>query len=98
MYPLGIKARYLVDKMFDKMYRFSCLKYTTLHTFFSFSVFVVYKTNAKGEKKGRVVVNIRKLNDLVVLDAYLLPLQSNIIASVQGYINVAVLDAAFSFY
>ena len=98
VYPLGIKAKRLVDETFDKMQRLGRLKYTTSHTPFSFPVFVVYKTNAKGEKKGRAVFDIRKLNDLVIPDAYPLPLQSDIIASVQGCTNLAVLDAALFFY
>ena len=98
VYPLGIEAKRLVDETFDEMQRLGRLKYTTSHTPFSFPVFVVYKTNAKGEKKRRAVVDIRKLNDLVIPDAYPLPLQSDIIASVQGCTNLAVLDAASFFY
>ncbi len=98
VYPLGIEVKRLVDETFDELQRLSRLKYTALYTPFSFPVFVVYKTNAKGERKGRVIVDIRKLNDLVVPDAYPLPLQSNIIASVQGCTNLAVLDAASFFY
>lgn len=45
------------------MQRFGRLKYTSLYTLFSFLVFVVWKTAANGEKKGQVVVDIRKLND-----------------------------------
>lgn len=82
VYLLDIEARHLVDKTFNKIYRLGYLKYKISHTSFSFTVFVVYKTNAKGEKKGRAIVNIRKLNNLVVSDAYSLPLESNIIASV----------------
>lgn len=44
------------------------------------------------------VVNICKLNDLVIPDAYLLFLQSDIIASVEGYTNWAILDTASFFY
>ena len=98
VYLLGIEARYLVNETFDEMHHLSRLKYTTLHTPFSFPVFVVYKINAKREKKRRAVVDIRKLNDLVVPDAYPLPLQSDIITSVQGCTNLAVLDAASFFY
>lgn len=43
-------------------------------------------------------MDIRKLNDLVIPDAYPLPLQSEIISNVQGYTNLAVLDAASFFY
>lgn len=43
-------------------------------------------------------MDIQKLNDLVIPNAYPLPLQSEIIANVQGYTNLAVLDAASFFY
>ena len=82
VYPLGIEAKRLVDETFDEIQRLGRLKYTNSHTPFNFPVFVVYKTNAKGERKGCAVVDIYKLNDLVIPDAYLLPLQSDIIASV----------------
>lgn len=98
VYPLGIKAKRLVDKTFDEMQRLDRLKYTTSHTLFSFPALVVYKTNAKKEKKRRVVVDIRKLIDLVISNAYLLPFQFDIIASVQGYRNLPILDTVSFFY
>lgn len=63
------------------MQRFGRLGYTTLYTPFSFPIFVVYTTNAKEEKKKRVVSDICKLNDLIILNAYPLLLQSDINAS-----------------
>lgn len=98
VYPLSIKAKRLVDETFDKMQYLGHLKYTTSHTPFSFPVSIVYKTNAKRERKGRAVVDICKLNDLVIPNAYPLSLQSDIIASVQGCTNLAILDAALFFY
>ena len=98
VYLLGIKAKRLVYETFDKMQRLVYLKYTTSQTPFNFPVFVVYKINAKREKKGRAVINIRKLNNLVIPDTYPLPLQLNIIASVQKCTNLAILDVASFFY
>lgn len=98
VYPLGIKAKCLINETFDKIQHLGHLKYTTSHIPFSFPMFVVYKTNIKGEKKRHPIVNIHKLNDLVVLDIYSLPLQSDIIASVQGYTNLAILDIISFFY
>lgn len=43
------------------------------------------------------MVDIQKLNDMVLPDSYPLPLQSEIIANVQGCTNLAVLDAASFF-
>lgn len=61
-------------------------------------MFVIYKTNAKAERKEHAMVNIRKLNNLVISDAYSLSLQSDIIVSMKGYINLAVLDAALFWF
>ena len=96
IYPLGNEARQLVDETFDEMHRLGRLKFTSEHTSFSFPVFVVWKLDVEGKKKGRAVVNIRKLNDMVLPDSYSLPLQSEIIANVQESSNLAVLDAALS--
>ena len=80
------------------MHKQRCLKFTTNPTPFSFPVFVVWKSDSDGKKKGCAVVDIRKLNDLVLPDFYPLPLQSEIIANVQGCTNLAILDAASFFY
>lgn len=82
MYLLGIKGKRLFDETFDKMQLLGRLKYITSHIFFNFSVFLVYKTIAKRERKRCAIVDIQKLNDLVILDAYSLLWQSDIITSV----------------
>lgn len=58
------------------------MKFTSNSTPFSFPVFVVWKSNSKGKKKGCAVVDIRKLNDLGLPNSYPLPLQLKIIANV----------------
>ena len=98
VYSLGNKACQLINKTFDKMHCLGRLKFTSGHTPFSFPVFVVWKLDAEGKKNGRAVVDIRKLNNMVLPDSYPLPLQSEIIANVQGCTNLAVLDAASFFY
>lgn len=40
------------------MHKQSCLQYTIEPTFFSFPVFVIYKIDAQGKKKGRAVIDI----------------------------------------
>ena len=80
------------------MHRLGRLEFITEHTPFSFPVFVVWKADAEGKKKGKVVVDIRKLNEMVLPDLYPLPLQSEIIANIQGCTNFAVLDADSFFY
>lgn len=61
-------------------------------------MFVIYKTDHQGRRKGRAVIDIQKLNELVLPDFYPFPLQLEIIANVQGCTNLAVFDAALFFY
>lgn len=83
VYLPGNEAYQLVDKMFDEMHCLGRLKFTTKHTPFSFLLFVVWKTDAEGKRKGRAVVDILKLNEIMVLlDSNPLPLQSEIIVNV----------------
>ena len=98
VYPLGIRDREVVDKTFDEMHRQERLQFTSQPTPFSYPVFVVWKTLPDGSRKGRAVVDIRGLNDLILPDAYPLPLQGDIIASMQGCTHISVLDASSFFY
>ncbi len=98
IYPLDNEARRVVDDTFDEMHKQGRLRYTTDPTSFSFPVFVVFKTDHQGRRNGRAVVDIRRLNELVLPDSYPFSLQSEIIANVQGCTNLAVLDAASFFY
>lgn len=82
VYSLGKKSNKLVNKIFDELQRQGRLVYTKIHTPFNFSVLVVWKPGADKKKKGQAVIDIRRLNELVVPDAYPLPLQANIIANV----------------
>lgn len=98
VYPLGNDAHQFINKIFDKIYRLGCLKFTSKYTSFGYPVFVIWKTDAKGKKKSKVVVDIQKLNKIVLSDSYPLPLQLEIIANIQDNINLVLLDAAFFFY
>ena len=59
IYPLGNEARQLVNETFDEMHCLGRLKFTFEHTLFSFPVFVVWKLDAEGKRKGRAVVDIQ---------------------------------------
>ncbi len=97
-YPLGEKDRQVVDKTFDELHDQGRLEWTAESTPFSYPVFVVWRTLANGERKGRAVVDIRKLNEVTQPDAYPLPLQSDIIATVSGCRYITVVDCASFFY
>ena len=98
VYPLGQRDRDVVDKTFDEMHRQGRLEYTTQATPFSYPVFVVWKSLPDGSRKGRAVVDIRGLNDLIVPDVYPVPLQSEVIARLLGCTHIAVMDAMSFFY
>ena len=98
VYSLGNKARQFVDETFDEMHCLGLLKFMSKDTPFSFPVFVIWKLDVEGKRKGRAVVNIQNLNEMVLPDSYPLPLQSEIIANIQGCTNLAILDVTSFFY
>ncbi|KAL3428067.1 hypothetical protein PVAG01_01576 [Phlyctema vagabunda] len=98
VYPQGIEARKLIDATFDELHDKGRLSWTTKGTPFSFPVFVVWKTLPSGERKGRVVVDIRGLNQITQADVYPIPLQADIIAAVSGCPYITVMDCASFFY
>ena len=65
---------------------------------FSYLVFVVWKVSANGERKGRVVIDIYSLNWIILSNIYLIPLQLDIIAIVQGCLYIIVVDYVLFFY
>lgn len=97
IYPLGIEDRKLVDETFDNMHEQGRLKWTDEETPFSFPVFVVWKL-INGKRKGRAVADIRGLNDMIMPDAYPVPLQGEIINDLRGCDRLSVLDAMSFFY
>ncbi len=74
--PPGHKLRKRVDNTFDELQALGLLVFTKSHICFSIPVFVVWKSTLKGKRKRKAVINIRKLNDMVVSDSYPFPLQS----------------------
>ena len=98
VYPLGDRDRDVVDKTFDELHQQRRIGWTKGSTPFSYPVFVVWKALPNGNRKGRVVVDIRELNRLTLPDAYPLPLQSDIISAVRGCKHITVVDCASFFY
>ncbi|KAM4060256.1 PIF1 protein [Hirsutella rhossiliensis] len=56
-------------------------------------VFVVWRT-ARGETKGRVVIDLRALNKVTMPDSYPLPLQEDIIQELRGAQYITAIDAS----
>ena len=98
IYPLSDESRAVVDKTFDKLHAQGRMGWTNVSTPFSYPVFVVWKTQPNGERKGRAVVDIRGLNAITQPDVYPLPLQSDLIACVKGCPFISVIDCASFFY
>lgn len=98
VYLLGNNSYYLIDKTFDKKHYQDWLKFITNYILFSFSIFVIWRTNAKGKKKSSIVVNIRKLNKIVFHNFYPFLFQFEIITNIQGCTNLAIFNLALFFY
>ena len=65
---------------------------------FTYPCFVVWTTKAEGTSKGRTVINIRALNKMTLPDAYLMQLQANILANVQGSTHILTVNCSAFFY
>lgn len=98
IYLLDIQDRVVVNKTFDKLHQQNRLDFTSNSTFFSYSVIVVWKTTSSDDRKRRVVVNIRELNDLLVSDVYLVSLQIEIVSKLQKCKRIAILEVSSFFY
>lgn len=98
VYNLGLRDRQFIDATFDKLHHQNRLEWTQKATPFSFPCFVVWTKDDSGMPKGRVVVDIRALNKIVIPDAYPVPNQSDILAELAGCMYLTVVDAASFFY
>ena len=103
VYSLKQANKNLIDQQFDELQRQSKLKFITQSTFFSYSVFVIWKTVHKpndlpSERKNRIMIDIRDLNKIIELNTYFMPLQANVTALVAGCPYISIFDAASFFY
>lgn len=98
VYLLGNNNWQLVDDTFNKIHKQGRLKFTTNPKSFNFSVFVIWKINVESKKKVRIIVDTCKFKKLMLLNSYPLLLYLKIVANVQGYTNLAILEAVSFFY
>lgn len=84
IYLLGIRDRKLVDETFDKMHKQSHFKWIDKETLFSFPIFIIQKW-ANRKRKERAMINIQGLNNIIISDAYPVPLQDKIIYDLQRW-------------
>lgn len=91
-----------IDKEFDALHEQRKMEWTTKPTPYAFPVFVVWHTvhlqGKEPRRKGRVVVDIRGLNKVSEFDAYSMPLQSDIISSIQGCKYISIMNCAAFFH
>ncbi|KAI0992683.1 hypothetical protein K3495_g15502, partial [Podosphaera aphanis] len=101
VYNHGIKERKLIDATFDALHDQKSghrrLYWTKNATPFSFPVFVVWRT-VNGVQKGRVVIDIRALNHILMPDAYPIPTQEEILTALAGSAYISTVDCASFFY
>jgi hypothetical protein len=100
-YPLPANEQAIVNETLDKMHDQGKLEWTQSPTPYAFPVFVAWRVvhkDGKAVRKGRAVVDIRGLNKATVSDAYPLPLQSDVIASMLGCFYISVMDGTDFFY
>lgn len=97
VYPIGQKDREVVDATFDKLQQQGKLRFSTQPTPYSWPCFVVWRDTPQG-RKGRVVIDIRGLNEITEDDAYPLPLQADMIALIAGYPYIATVDGVAWFH
>ena len=98
IYLLDEKDREIVNKTLNELHWQGRIEWTKMNTLFSFLVFIVWKLLLNEEKKERAVVDIQGLNQLMILNAYFLLLQFNIIAAVRGFRFIIMIDCVLFFY
>ena len=97
IYSLKVKNRELVDKTFDELHRIDKLFWTNESTFFSYSIFCVWKT-VEEERKDKVIVDIRDFNVITQSNVYSLSLQTNILTLIRDCKYIFVIDCFAFFY
>ena len=91
-----------IDKTFNKLHEQNWMKFFNELTSFTYSVFIVWRTIAKGDSstvhKARVVVNICSLNKIILSDSYSLLWQSDIISAVRDCLYISIMNRVIFFY
>ncbi|KAI6783920.1 TY3B-TY3B protein [Emericellopsis cladophorae] len=73
------------------------MEYATEPTPFTAPLFVVWRV-VDGKRKGRVVVDLRALNKVVVPDNYPLPRQDEVIRSLRGATYITAINVSSFFF
>ena len=98
VYLLGEADWLVVNKTFNKLYNQNQMKWTSQLMPFTHPYFIIWKRLLNNGRKGRVVVNIWRLNQILISDAYSVSLQSEILADVSGTKFITTVDCSSFFY
>ena len=71
MYSFSLKNKKMIDKKFNRLYEKEKMSWTERFTIYDYLIFVVWKI-VNGERKEKVMINIRRLNKIFKFDAYLM--------------------------
>ena len=91
IYSLKTKNRNFIDATFDKLHEQNKLHWITQFIEFNYSVFVIWRDTSI-DQKNRVVIDIKKLNDIIENDSYSLSLQTNIIAKIADFSFISIIN------
>jgi hypothetical protein len=97
IYPLGTQDKQIVERTFTTLTHQGRATRTLHATPFSFPVFVARQTLPDGERKGRVVIDVRPLNHATLPDVYPMTSQGDIYELVAGKQFLTRLDATSFF-
>jgi hypothetical protein len=101
IYSLRSNERVIVNEIFDNLHFKEKMNWFTNSTSFDYSVFVIYRTIMKNDKftrKDRVVIDIRELNAIILVNAYFMSTQTNIIVAMTKCLYIFVVNVLKYFY
>ena len=97
IYSFSSKNRKMIDKKFDRLYEKEKMSWTEKSTTYDYSIFIIWRI-VNGERKERIMINIKKLNKIFEFDAYLMFFQSNVIVVVINASYISVMNCAKFFH
>lgn len=102
VFRLGDEDRKKIDKEFDALHENGKMEWSTKPTPYAYPVFVVWHMmHLPGKpptRRARMIIDIRGLNKISKFDAYPMPLQADIISSLQGCQFISLMDCAIFFH
>ena len=101
IYFVSSQDREIINKEFDKLHEQGKLRWIIEIILYDFSVFVVWRTIHTSEeliRKGRVIIDIRDFNKVIVSDDYSMFLQIDIINLINDCLYISVMNRASYFH